>query len=104
MAPARSIGREDKSVRPYTYGILTCHTICNTVAPLSEVITVRVPRELKKRMKRFENGWSEEIRAFIEERVRQLELMELIEEIASDPRRPVVKGDSTPLIREDRER
>ena len=71
---------------------------------MSEVVTIRVPRELKERMKRFENGWSEEIRAFLEERVRQLELKELVEEIVADPGRPEVRGDSTPLIREDRER
>jgi len=71
---------------------------------LSEVITVRVPRELRDKMKRYENGWSEEIRNFIEMRVQQLELRELIEEIVEDPSRPRVKGDSTRLIREDRER
>jgi predicted DNA-binding protein len=74
------------------------------VASLSEVVTIRVPRELKERMKRFENRWSEEIRVFIEERVRQLELKELVEEIVADPKRPEVEGDSTSLIREDRER
>ena len=71
---------------------------------MSEVITVRVPRELRDKMKRYENGWSEEIRNFIEMRVQQLELRELIEEIVEDPSRPRVKGDSTRLIREDRER
>ena len=71
---------------------------------MSEVITVRVPKELREKMRKYENGWSEEIRNFIERRVQQLELRELIDEIAEDPRRPTVKGDSTRLIREDRER
>lgn len=71
---------------------------------MSEIITVRVPRELKEKMRRYENGWSEEIRDFIESRIKQLELKELIDEVVEDPRRPKVKGDSTRLIREDRER
>jgi hypothetical protein len=74
------------------------------VGGLSEVITVRVPRELREKMKKYENGWSEEIRSFIEMRVQQLELRKLIDEIAEDPHRPTVKGDSAKLIREDRER
>jgi hypothetical protein len=73
------------------------------VGGLSEIVTVRVPRELKEKMRKYENGWSEEIRNFIENRVKQLELRELIEEVSEDPRRPKVKGDSTRLIREDRE-
>jgi predicted DNA-binding protein len=71
---------------------------------LSDVLTIRVPKELKERMRRLDNGWSEEIRAFIEERIRQLELAELIEETTKNPSRPRTKVDSTHLIREDRER
>lgn len=71
---------------------------------MSDVLTIRVPKELKERMRRLDNGWSEEIRAFIEERIRQLELAELIEETTKNPSRPRTKVDSTHLIREDRER
>jgi hypothetical protein len=55
-------------------------------------------------MKRANADWGEEIRSFIEERVRCLELAVLIEEIGvrASERRLVV--DSTSLIREDRER
>jgi predicted DNA-binding protein len=71
---------------------------------MSDVLTIRVPKELKERMRRLDNGWSEEIRAFIEERIRQLELAELIEETTKNPSRPRTRVDSTHLIREDRER
>ena len=71
---------------------------------MSDVLTIRVPKELKERMRRLDNGWSEEIRAFIEERIRQLELAELIDEATKSPSRPRTRIDSTHLIREDCER
>jgi len=71
---------------------------------LSDVLTIRVPKDLKERMRRLDNSWSEEIRDFIEERIRQLELAELIEETTKNPSRPRTRIDSTHLIREDRER
>jgi predicted DNA-binding protein len=71
---------------------------------LSDVLTIRVPKDLKERMRRLDNSWSEEIRDFIEERIRQLELVELIEETTKSPSRPRTRIDSTHLIREDRER
>ncbi len=71
---------------------------------MSDVLTIRVPKDLKERMRRLDNSWSEEIRDFIEERIRQLELAELIEETTKNPSRPRTRIDSTHLIREDRER
>ena len=55
-------------------------------------------------MKEFKIEWSVEVRRFIEERIRQLELMKLIKEVEfrSEGRR--VSVDSAELIREDRER
>ena len=48
--------------------------------------------------------WSEELRRFIENRVRQLELMDLIRDVGSRAEGRRVKVDPTRLIREDRER
>ena len=48
--------------------------------------------------------WSEELRRFIENRVRQLELMDLIKDMGPRVEGRRVKVDSTRLIREDRER
>jgi len=48
---------------------------------MSSTFTVRIPRELKEKMKRLPVEWSEEIRSFIEEKVKRSELLEVIEEI-----------------------
>lgn len=71
---------------------------------MSSTITIRIPRELKERMKKIPTQWSEEIRGFIEERVKHLELINTIKEVEPRAEKRVLKVDSTPLIREDRER
>jgi superfamily II RNA helicase len=71
---------------------------------MSTTITIRIPRELKEKMKENPQEWSEEVRSFIEERVRNLELEKTLEEIGSRAEKRRVKVDSTILIREDRER
>ena len=69
----------------------------------STVITIRIPKKLRNRMRRIDVNWSSEIRKFIEERVRMYELLELAEEIHGQAKKRRVKVDSTQLIREDRE-
>ncbi len=49
----------------------------------SSPFTLLLTRELKERMKKVQVRWSNEIRAFIEERVKHPELLETIEEIGS---------------------
>jgi len=71
---------------------------------MSSTFTVRIPRELKEKMKKLPVEWSEEVRRFIEEKVKRLELMEAIEEIELRAEKRRLKVDSAKLIREDRER
>lgn len=71
---------------------------------MSSTFTIRIPQELKEKMKKLNAEWSEEVRSFIEERVKHLELIKAIEEIESRAEKRRVKVDSTLLIREDRER
>jgi hypothetical protein len=71
---------------------------------MSTTITIRVPRELKEKMKENPQEWSEEVRNFIEERVRNLELQKTLQQIGSKAEKRHAKIDSTTLIREDRER
>jgi len=71
---------------------------------MSATFTIRIPRELKERMRRLPVEWSEEIRLFIEERVKQLELMRIIEDLELRSKRRGLRVDSARLIREDRER
>ncbi|MGB9816199.1 MAG: hypothetical protein ACPLQS_01215 [Desulfurococcaceae archaeon] len=52
---------------------------------MSSVICVRVPRELREKMKKFSSvNWSELIRGFIEETVSRLEAEELLSKIERD--------------------
>ena len=71
---------------------------------MSSTFTIRIPKELKEKMKKLNVEWSKEIRSFIEERVKHLELLKAIEEVELRAEKRVVKVDSTKLIREDRER
>jgi hypothetical protein len=71
---------------------------------MSSTITIRVTRELKEKMKKTPAKWSDEIRTFIEDRVKHLELMETIEEIGLSAEKRRLTIDSTELIRADRER
>jgi len=70
----------------------------------STVITIRIPRELKEKMKKININWSEEIRRFIEEKIRSYELLETFEKIRRRAKKRKVRVDSTVLIREDRDR
>jgi len=74
------------------------------VKNMSSTFTVRIPRELKEKMKRFPVEWSEEVRRFIEEKVKRLELIGVIEEIELRAEKRRLRVDSARLIREDRER
>jgi predicted DNA-binding protein len=66
--------------------------------------SVRVPEEFKEKMRKADVVWSEEVRGFIEDRIRCLELSQTIDEVGQRTREGEVKVDSTELIREDRER
>ncbi|MBS7648068.1 hypothetical protein KEJ17_00245 [Candidatus Bathyarchaeota archaeon] len=71
---------------------------------MSSTFTIRIPKELKEQMRKLPVEWSDEVRRFIEGRVRQLELAETIRSIRVNAERRRVSADSVDLIREDRER
>ncbi|WP_228546748.1 CopG family transcriptional regulator [Hyperthermus butylicus] len=50
---------------------------------MSVTVSFRIPRELKERMDRLRGkvNWSEEVRRFLEERVREYEQLEAIREL-----------------------
>ena len=74
---------------------------------MSVVISVRIPRRLKEEMDRLGGNinWSEEIRRFLEERVRQLQRQRVLEEarrvIEKIPEAPA--GTAARHVREDRD-
>ena len=70
---------------------------------MSDVVSIRVPKELKEKMRKYRIDWSREIREFIEERIRTLELLELLESIEEKAKKRRTRVDSAKLIREARE-
>ena len=84
--------------------ILCLYVYCLAM-PLSVKVTVRVPRELKKRMDMFSYvNWSEVVRKAIEEKVREEEVklaLKIMGEISAKakPEKPLAK-----VIREFRDR
>ena len=70
------------------------------------IITVRVPDELKLKMKQLNINWSEEIREFIRQRIdeeeRRRKLKEALE-ILRQSKSSVERGFSAKVVREDRD-
>jgi hypothetical protein len=71
---------------------------------LSETFSVRIPRELKEKIEQNQADWSQEVRNFLSERIKQMELLKTINEIEVHAQKRNTKTDSVTLIREDRER
>jgi len=75
---------------------------------MSETIAVKVSKELKERMRRLRNrvDWPNEIRRFIEERIRQEEAEENLKQVIELLKRTkggVEKGFAVAAVRESRE-
>ena len=70
-----------------------------------DVVSFRVPRELKKAMKEVDVNWSEEIRKFIEKKVREFEKKRTLDEIDTMLAnvREAKKGTAKNYVREDRD-
>ncbi len=74
---------------------------------MSVTVSFRIPRELKERMDRLRGkvNWSEEVRRFLEERVREYEQLEAIRELEEAlktlPQAP--RGTALRYVREDRD-
>ncbi|MDE1822759.1 MAG: hypothetical protein KGI00_01695 [Candidatus Micrarchaeota archaeon] len=70
---------------------------------MSEIVTIRVSKELKELMNKYDINWSEELREYIEAKMKSFRLHGLLKGIVKDAQKIKVKGDSTKLIREDRD-
>jgi hypothetical protein len=76
---------------------------------MSEVVSFKVSREIKEKMRKYSAtvNWSEELRRFVEEKLRELEAREMLEEVLRELEKAswsVPKGFSTTSVREDRDR
>jgi hypothetical protein len=70
---------------------------------MSEILTLRVSSETKRLMEEMGLNWSEELRKYIEGRIKSFRLHGLLPEIFKNADKIKVKGDSTLLIREGRD-
>ncbi len=71
---------------------------------MSEVVTIRVPEGTKSLFKKAKISISAEFNRYLESRRRSIQLLNLLNEISKRARKRKVSGDSTLLIREDRDR
>ncbi|AEK71952.1 hypothetical protein GQS_00245 [Thermococcus sp. 4557] len=71
----------------------------------SAVVSVRVPPELRREMKKYDINWSEEIRAFIRKRIEEEEKKQALQEVIElvESLHGVPKGTAEKLVREDRD-
>jgi len=75
---------------------------------MSEVVSFKVRREVKEKMRRYRGvvNWSEELRRFVEERIRELEAREVLESVVRELERAtwsVPPGFSARSVRVDRD-
>jgi hypothetical protein len=77
---------------------------CLQVVNMSVTFSVRIPRELKEKIEQNPADWSQEVRDFLNERIKQMELLKIIQELDNQPDKRKTKIDSATLIRQDRER
>ena len=72
---------------------------------MSEVLSVKIPKEIKRRMKQVPVKWSEVIRRAIEDKIREHERAQAVEQFLSTARNaPTInEGTTTSLIRKMRE-
>ena len=84
-----------------------CNTFFLWVLYLSVVISVRIPRKLKKKMDLLGDSvnWSEEIRRFLEARVEELYRLKVLNEVRKviEQLPEVPRGTVTRYVREDRD-
>ena len=75
---------------------------------MSEVVSFKVRREVKEKMLKYSKviNWSEELRSFVEKRIRELEAQENILKVINELEKAswsVPQGFSTRSVREDRD-
>lgn len=69
---------------------------------MSEVITIRVSKEIRELMKESKTNWSDDIRNYIIGRAKSLKLHKMLGRVRESAKKIKIKGDSTMLIKEER--
>jgi len=81
--------------------------LSSRVSTVSVVLSIRIPRRLKEEMDRLRDlvNWSEEIRAFLEQRVRMYKRIKVLNEVdkALEKLPPTPQGFAASSVRDDRD-
>ena len=74
---------------------------------LSEVVSFKVPREVKEKMKALKNkiNWSEELRKYVVKRIEEMEREEALEKALKllESVKPAKRGTAAKYVRESRD-
>jgi hypothetical protein len=69
----------------------------------NSVMTIRISKEVQAKMKKYKGNWSQEVRDYIESRIKARELEEVLAKIGKANKHRRITPNSTQLIREDRD-
>ena len=68
------------------------------------IVSVKVPEDIKKKMKELDINWSEEIRNFIKKKIKEKEKEKILKEVREMLKGvKVSEGTSASIVREDRD-
>lgn len=70
---------------------------------MEETLTIRLASETKEEMADYKLNWSEDIRNYIESKLKKLKLLKTLEKMKANAKSMRVKVDSTDIIREYRD-
>lgn len=70
---------------------------------MEETLTIRLTSETKEEMAYYKLNWSEDIRNYIESKLKKLKLLKTLEKMKANAKSMKVKVDSTSIIREYRD-
>lgn len=70
---------------------------------MEETLTIRLASETKEEMGDYKLNWSEEIRNYIESKLKKLKMLKTLEKMKANAKSMKVKVDSSDIIREYRD-
>lgn len=70
---------------------------------MEETLTIRLASETKEEMADYKLNWSEDIRNYIESKLKKLKMLKTLEKMKANAKSMRVKVDSTDIIRQYRD-
>lgn len=70
---------------------------------MEELVTIRLSKETKREMGKYKINWSDDLRKYIDAKLKKLKLLKTLEKMKTNAKSMKVKVDSTTIIREYRD-